>query len=183
MAESMIAWPLDGHLPAGRHGAGSGEAPLTLTELRPGSIVEVGCWADTLNRMRIVLPQLGRNATIMELAPGRWWLVSPEPGLAQELERGIDTGLGAVVDLSDARAVLQVSGPATIELMSRLVPLDFGAARLSTGRTAETIAGHVGVTLHRTAPDCVEMYVFRGFARSFVHSVRQAAAAFGYQVV
>ncbi|WP_281017463.1 MULTISPECIES: sarcosine oxidase subunit gamma family protein [unclassified Minwuia] len=182
MAESMIAWPLDGHLPAGRHGAGSGEAPLSLMELRPGSIVEVGCWPDTLNRMRIVLPQLSRNATLMDLAPGRWWLVSPGAGLAQELERGIDPGLGAVVDLSDARAVLQVSGPATLELMSRLVPLDFGADRLSPGCTAETVVGHMGVTLHRTAPDCIEMYVFRGFARSFVHSVRQAAAAFGYRV-
>lgn len=182
MAESMIAWPLDGHLPVGRHGAGSGEAPLTLTELRPGSIVEVGCWPDTLNRMRIVLPQLGRNATLMELAPGRWWLVSQEPGLARELERGIDAGLGAVVDLSDARAVLQVSGPAILDLMSRLVPLDFDAERLSPGHTAETVAGHVNVTLRRTAPDRVEIYVFRGFARSFVHSVRQAAAAFGYQV-
>ena len=96
MAESMIAWPLDGHLPVGRHGAGSGEAPLTLTELRPGSIVEVGCWPDTLNRMRIVLPQLGRDATLMELAPGRWWLVSQEPGLAQELERQADRDSGLV---------------------------------------------------------------------------------------
>jgi len=182
MAESMIAWPLDGHLPVGRHGAGCGEASLTLSELRPGSIVEVGCWPDTLNRMQIVLPQLGRNATVLSLAPGRWWLVSAQPGLARELERGIDPGLGAVVDLSDARAVLQVSGTATIELMSRLVPLDFGAERLAPGTCAETVAGHIGVTLHRTGPDCIELYVFRGFARSFVHSIRQAAAAFGYQV-
>lgn len=182
MAESALSWPLEGQLPKGRHGAGSGSPPLTLTELRPGSIVEVGCWPDTLNRMRIVLPQLGRDATVLDMAPGRWWLISAQAGLARELERGIDPGLGAVVDLSDARAALQVSGPATLDLMSRLVPLDFGAALLAPGNSAESVIGHVGVTLHRTAGDCVEMYVFRGFARSFAHRVRQAAAAFGYQV-
>lgn len=184
MVDSARNWPIAGHLPPGRHGAGdgSGDAPLTLTERRPGSIVEVGCWPDTLNRMQMVLPQLARSAAILELSPGRWWVVADQAGLAAKLARGIDAGLGAVVDLSDARAVLRISGPAMLDLMSRLLPLDFRRDSLSPGGSAETATAHMGITLHRIDETTVDLFVFRGFTRSFLHHVCEAASGFGYQV-
>lgn len=184
MVDSVQDWPIAGHLPPGRHGSdsGAGDMPLTLTERRPGSIVEVGCWPDTLNRMQMVLPQLARSATILELAPGRWWVIASQAGLAAELERGIEAGLGAVVDLSDARAVLRVSGPVMLDLMSRLLPLDFRRDSLGPGGSAETVTAHMGVTLHRVDETTVDLFVFRGFTRSFLHHVREAASGFGYAV-
>ncbi len=184
MVDHALTWPIANHLPAGRHGAVSAtEAPpLILAERRPGSIVEVGCWPDTLNRMQMVLPQLARGAVILDLAPGRWWVVAEQAGMARELERGIDPGLGAVIDLSDARAVLRVSGPAMPDLMSRLLPLDFRRDSLAPGGSAETVTAHMGVTLHRVDDITVDLFVFRGFTRSFLHHVREAASGFGYQV-
>ncbi len=184
MVEHARTWPIAGHLPPGRHGASAdaGDTPLTLTERRPGSIVEVGCWPDTLNRMQMVLPQLARDAVILNLAPGRWWVNADRPGMATELQRGIDAGLGAVTDLSDARAVLRVSGPAMPDLMSRLLPLDFRPDSLTPGSSAETVTAHMGTTVHRVDAATVDLFVFRGFTRSFLHHVQEAARGIGYQV-
>ncbi|MDF1720818.1 MAG: hypothetical protein P1U65_09095 [Minwuia sp.] len=184
MVDAMKAWPMAGHLPPGDHGArtGKGDAPLTLSERRPGSIVEVGCWPDTLNRMQMVLPQLARNTAILDLAPGRWWVVAEQTGVARDLERGIEPGLGAVVDLSDARAALRVSGPAMPDLISRILPLDFRDDRLPPGGSAETVTAHMNVTLHRVDATTVDLFVFRGFTRSFLHHVQEAARGFGYRV-
>lgn len=182
MAEGGTLWPYAALLRPGRYGAGQGEPPIRLAEARPGSVVEVGAWRDTAYRMGLVLPQLAPAAAILALAPGRWWVVEADPGCAARLGPSIGADFGTVTDLSDARAVLSVSGPTAVELMSRLLPLDMGDERLAPGRAAETVAGHIGVTAHRRETETFDLYVFRGFAGSFLHLVTLAAAPFGYRV-
>ena len=106
--------------------------------------------------------------------PGKWLLVSSDPSLDP-------SGLpAAVVDQSDGRTVLSLSGEAAPEILATLVQIDLHPGAFGAGSAAATHAAGISVQLWRSddAPT-YELAVFRSYAATLWRWLVHAGASRG----
>jgi heterotetrameric sarcosine oxidase gamma subunit len=77
----------------------------------------------------------------------------------------------AVTDQSDGWAVLSLSGPAAVEVLARLVPVDMRLAAFPVGRAIRSGLNHMNAVILRTGDYAVEIMVFRSMARTAWHEL------------
>lgn len=82
----------------------------------------------------------------------------------------------AVVDQSDAWAVVDLHGRGAVDVLARLVPLDLRESAFAVGRTARTQVVHMSASITRVEKDCFRIMVFRSMAGTLVHDLAQAMA-------
>ncbi len=83
----------------------------------------------------------------------------------------------AVVDQSDAWAVVTLRGAQGPEALARLVPVDTRPARFGVGATMRTQLGHMNASITRLDEQTVMIAVFRSMAGTLVHDLRRALEA------
>jgi sarcosine oxidase subunit gamma len=119
----------------------------------------------------------------MRIAPRRWWLVeepggSAAAGLAEAL-----AGSAALTELSHARSVLRLGGPASREVLAGLCRIDLHPQALPAGRGVQTALGQVPALIHAVGEQpCYDLYLPRSLAGSALAAVLDAAEAFGVAV-
>ncbi len=194
--------PIGEALRPGRHGQPEGPPGVTVKELASLAAAHVALrgnqtqpLAERLHASHgLDLPRRpGRSAAgslaLLWLGPGQWLaLDDARAGLARfafapDLAAALD-GVATVTDLTGARAVLQLSGPAATETLRRLVPVDVDADAFGADAAALTLAGHVGVLLWRL-PASVPTYAiacYRSFGPDLANALLAAAAPFGCEV-
>jgi sarcosine oxidase subunit gamma len=192
--------PLAGHLSSGRHGRADGTPGVVIVErgdLATASIALRGSDPEALaaalrDGFGLDLPRRPGCAAsdlleIIWAGPGQWLALDASRdgparfGFAPDLA----TRLGAaasVTDLTGARAMLRLSGPAVRDTLAKLVPVDLDASVFPPGAAALTLAAHIGVTLWRPAPDAWDIACYRSFGGSLAASLLEAAAEFGCEV-
>ena len=113
--------PLEPVYRHGRHGNPEGEPGIVLTETRPGSTVQLGCWpgreSDALAAISsatgLAIANLPRAGAVsghrsgFGIGPGLWLLTDQAEGLAGRLEPVIDSETGTVTDLSHGRTAIR----------------------------------------------------------------------------
>jgi len=181
----------------GVYGAASADGPgVTISELRPQAMLQLGAWPDTkdvfesiLNStLKVDVPSatgqaaVSSETTLMVIGPGRYLLVSDNPDVAQRLAEQIAAETGVVTDLSHARARIRISGPDAANILLKGVAIDLDLRAFPVKSVAQTSFHHIGVTLHRTDETTFELLVFRGYAVSFWEALTDAALEYGYQV-
>jgi sarcosine oxidase subunit gamma len=110
------------------------------------------------------------------------WLAVAERGVSRDLEAELKSrlaGIASVVDQSDGRIVVRISGPHARDVLAKGVPIDLHPRAFSPGSVVITHASHIGVILWQTddAPT-YEAALFRSYADSFTHWLFEAAAEF-----
>ena len=171
------------------------EVRVRLSESRPGSLLQVAAWPDTLATVEAVIaellglgvPPLGTavadpNLTIAAIAPGRFLIAGIAPDLAPRLEAALPSEEAAVTDLSHGRAILRLQGSAAAELLARGVALDLHPAAFPPGRVAQTAIHHIDVLLHRRAADSFDLWALRGFAEALAEWLVDAGLEFAIAV-
>lgn len=110
------------------------------------------------------------------------WLAIADRGADRDLERELKALVGpmaAVVDHSDGRVIVRVSGPKARDVLVKGVPIDLHPRAFSTNSVAITHASHIGVILWQTADAPVyEIAMFRSFADSFMHWLDSSATEY-----
>ena len=191
MSEPARRSALEGHDRIGRFGARPGDAPgVVLAECRPRSMVQVngapepGVLAEALGVSGAdVNPNRTIDAGAVRYAwngPGRWLAESAEhdPGeLIGHVEGALGPHGASTTDLSHARTVVCVSGPAATDLLAKLCPVDVEAMR--TGDSAVTLAGPFSVQIVKSGDEEFRVYVFRSFGLAMWEMLRDEAAEFG----
>jgi len=111
------------------------------------------------------------------LGPDRWQIEHPgAPDLARQLADAVGE-LGGVIEVTDARAVLCVTGTGSREVLARLLPLDLHPRAFGPGRAAASIAAHVSVYVRQIdAAPTWQIACPRGYAESLAHAVASAGA-------
>jgi sarcosine oxidase subunit gamma len=158
--------------------------------LGPLSIVSVTAWSGADPALSgsvqaafgLTLPQAGRWTQAGDIAalwvgPGHWWLQRERASaLFAELEPVVG-GHAALIDISDARAVLRVSGAAAPTILASLLPIDLHPRAFRPGQVASTVAAHIGVQIRQLddAPT-YDLSCLRSFAGSLWRSVELAGA-------
>ena len=185
---------LEGHYRIGRFGARPADSPgVVLAECRPPSMVQVNGAPEP----DVLAEALG--ASDADVAPNRtfdaggvsyaWngpgqWLAESDERQPSELVAQTDNALrdhgASTTDLSHARSVLRVSGPAATDLLAKLCPIDVEAMR--TGDSAVTLAGLINVQVVKTGEEEFRLYVFRSFGLAMWEMLRDEAAEFGGEI-
>jgi sarcosine oxidase subunit gamma len=114
--------------------------------------------------------------------PGQWLLVTGRADGVAPLASKLD-GLAAVVDQSDARAVLRLSGARIRETLAKGCLIDLHPRAFKPGDAAQTAIAHIGVQLWQIddAP-AYDLTVARSLIGSFWSWFEASAAEFGYAV-
>lgn len=191
-----IASPLGDALAPGSHGNLADDAGVTITELRPGSIVEVAAWPGTEAALLTAIKaatglslsaEPGSGAVKGEksafgIGPGRFLLVDAAEGLAAAIKAQLPVETGTVTDLSHGRTAIRIEGRQAGWVLAKLYAIDFSPAAfpVSAGKAA---AHHdIATQMQRVGDDAFDLYVFRSFARSFGTVLGHAAEEVGYVV-
>jgi sarcosine oxidase subunit gamma len=91
-----------------------------------------------------------RGAECLWLGPEEWLVVgaaAERAALRQALERAVGPDDGAVVDLSSARVILELSGPSARDVLASCCALDLHPRAFGPGRCAQTLVGKAPVLL------------------------------------
>lgn len=110
------------------------------------------------------------------------WLAVADRGAGRDLEIELQlplAGLAAVVDQSDARAVMRISGSRARAVLAKGVPIDLHPRAFMTNSAAITHASHIGIIIWQVddAPT-YDIALFRSFADSFAHWLNESSAEF-----
>lgn len=98
--------------------------------------------------------------------------------------RGVVADAAAVVDQSDARGVLRLSGPRVRDLLAKGTAIDLHPRAFAPGDAAMTWCAHLDVTIwQRDGEPTFDIVVPRGFAGTFWHWLMESAAEYGVAVV
>ena len=177
----------------GDFGATMDDGPgVTLSQFRPGGLVQLAGWEDFEAIAAPVLAELGfadagrfgdsvfaNGRRLFRLAPDRILIASETPVEPPKIEPGVDL---TVLDLSHSRIGLCVEGREAENLLARLAPIDFRASALPVDGFVQTGIHHVGVLICRTEAMKFEILVPVTWARSTWEMMCLNARSFGYRV-
>ena len=91
--------------------------------------------------------------------------------------------LAAVVDQSDARALIDISGVHARATLAKGVVIDLDAVAFKSGDAAVSFAVQFWITLWQTSDvPAYRMAVFRSMGRDLLHWLESSAAEFGYEL-
>jgi sarcosine oxidase subunit gamma len=142
---------------------------LAHTDVR----LEPGARAAVERGLGIPLPQqpntwVHGERSALWLGPDEWLLVTPPDSQAAvdaAVRAALADGWGAVVDVSDQRTILELSGPRARDVLAAGCSIDLHPRAFSPGRCAQTNLGRTGVVIaqHDAAP-AYWVFVRRSFA-------------------
>ena len=170
---------------------GSGGPGIRLTERRLDSAWLIAAWPDRLAEVGKVAAKAagvdaapgpgqsatGKDGTLLRTEPLKWLLVSESP-----VDRpALDPADGTVLELGHARTVIHVSGPALVDFMSRMVPLDLRPESFPDGSVANSGMHHMGVTL-LARDGGIDVIVLRSFGLAAWDALIEVAAQFGGEI-
>jgi heterotetrameric sarcosine oxidase gamma subunit len=188
----------------GRYGA-DGDVGIILGEIQAATHMQFAAWPDTLDQMGAVamatagvatVPTVGRVSragyvSLLRVEPLKWWLVSPAPlatpplvasGLASGVTSGVASSeVGAVLDISDARCWITLTGPRAATLLAHSLPIDVRPTAFADDAVVSSAIHHVGVTLWR-ADDGFNLLVPRSYAASIWQLLFGLAQQYGVDV-
>lgn len=194
---NLLTSPVAGHLPT-KAPARSGAISVTLAPRFVQSLMLVGTWVGAGDALQAALSQhLGCAAPgktgevvqapgmlVIRVGPEEFWVLEnkqPDGGVAWR-ER-IASEIGTVSDLSHARHVVQISGPAAIAVLGKLYALDFREVQFPVGQVRHTGHHHVPCLVRRLAADGFDIYLFSTYAHDALSSMRDAALEYGVEVL
>lgn len=181
----------------GSHGNFADGVGVTLSEIAPGSIVQVAAWPGeekTLMEAIASVTQLsladGAGAGAVSerhaafgFAPGKFLVTDTSEGLATALAGAVTSSAGTVTDLSHGRTAIRIEGTKAEWVLGKLFAVDFEQAAFPIGSGISTAHHDIFAQIQRSGAARFDLYVFRSFARSFWKMLCHAAAEVGYEVV
>ncbi|MDQ0321426.1 sarcosine oxidase subunit gamma [Pararhizobium capsulatum DSM 1112] len=108
------------------------------------------------------------DLVMRNVAPGEW-LVLSHTDLPDSLQRrlaGLLTDIADVVDQSEGRVLLRLSGPNARRILAKGVAIDLDPSAFAVGQSANLRCGHVAVNFARSGENEFELVVFRSFTES-----------------
>lgn len=187
--------PLAAVFRPGSHGNFVDGVGVTLSEMAPGSIVQLAAWPGEEKKLIAAITSLtglkladgaGAGAaserhTVFGFAPGKFLLTDTAEGLVSAA--GVVTpAMGTITDLSHGRTAIRIAGPRSEWVLAKLFAVDFSLVAFPQGSGISTAHHDIFAQIQRSGPDRFDLYVFRSFARSFWKMLCHASDEVGYEV-
>ena len=125
--------------------------------------------------------EFNETTRIMWNGPKNWLLVSTKKDLIKNvLKKFKDTDF-AVTDISHSRAIIEIEGSDTIEVLKKGCPFNFNT--LKKNNSINSIYNGIAMTVDKLNdnPNKVRLFALRSFGESFYHSITDASLEFGFK--
>jgi len=115
--------------------------------------------------------------------PNNWLLVSTKKDLIKNVvDKFKDTDF-AVTDLSHSRAIIEIEGTETMEVLKKGCPYNFNT--LEKNNSINSIYNGIAFTVDKLDdnPNKVRLFTLRSFGESLHHSITDASLEFGFKSI
>lgn len=175
---SLSSCPLDGVWTTGNFGR-PGTTGLTMERTTPISLVQLSLFPNDALKVPAKLKKIGikefpangmshveQTLSVLSLGAGRYLLESTDPEFFSKVQKAVPAEVGSTTDLSSARIVFTIAGPAVETVLQKGIAMDFSLDAFPIGKVAQTTAHHLNVTVLRTDVEQFRISAFSTFARS-----------------
>jgi sarcosine oxidase subunit gamma len=190
--------PFAGLLRPGRHGAHGGAAGVSLSECNGLALFVIAAGAGKASEVAakvlavtgLDLPVGPKRASkdgfaLIGTAPGQWLAVvegNAALKLLAKLAAGLK-GLATIVDQSDGKAVLRISGPRARHTLAKGCSLDLNPRLFKPGSAGTTPVALIDCVIWQVdETPTYDLAVPTSFAESFWSWLTSSAAEYGYRV-
>ena len=139
---------------------------------------------DNLNLTNEVQKVTNNNDTrILWCGPKNWLLVSTKKDLLTTIKQTLKEIDFAVTDLSHSRAIIELEGENSKEILKKGCPFNFN--ELNKNNCVNSIFNGIAITIDMVDdnPDKIRLFALRSFGESFYHSITDASLEFGYKAI
>ena len=120
---------------------------------------------------------------IMWNGPKNWLLVSTKKDLLKEILDNFKETDFAITDLSHSRAIIEIEGKDTIEVLKKGCPFNFNTLGKNNSINSTYNGIAFTVDMLNDNPDKVRLFALRSFGESLYHSITDASLEFGFKTL
>jgi heterotetrameric sarcosine oxidase gamma subunit len=121
------------------------------------------------------------NTRILWNGPNNWLLVSSKKEILQEINKKLPEADFAITNISHSRAIIQIEGKNTKEILKKGCPFNFNELNKDTCLNSTYNGMSVTIDMVDDNPEKVRIFTLRSFGESFYHSITDACLEFGYK--
>ena len=122
------------------------------------------------------------DSRILWCGPKNWLLVSNKKNLLQTIQKSFSENDFAVTDLSHSRAIIELEGENSKEILKKGCPFNFN--ELKKNNCVNSVFNGITITIDMTNDNPINLRLFalRSFGESLFHSITDACLEEGYKV-
>ena len=157
---------------------------VQIVQYKNSSSLITGINLDNLNLINEVQKVTNNNDTrILWCGPKNWLLVSTKKDLLTTIKQTLKKIDFAVTDLSHSRAIIELEGENSKEILKKGCPFNFN--ELNKNNCVNSIFNGIAITIDMIDdnPDKIRLFALRSFGESFYHSITDASLEFGYKAI
>ena len=121
------------------------------------------------------------NTRIMWNGPKNWLLVSTKKNLMKNISNEFKDSDFAITDLSHSRAIIEIEGKETIEVLKKGCPFNFNTLEKNNSMNSTYNGITITVDKLNDNPNKVRLFALRSFGESSHHSITDASLEFGFK--
>ena len=130
------------------------------------------------------LSVISNNETrILWNGPKNWLLVSTKKDLLKNISQNLNETDFAVTDLSHSKAIIEIEGQDTKEVLKKGCPFNFNTLEKNNSINSTYNGIAFTVDMLDDNPDKVRLFALRSFGESLYHSITDASLEFGFKSV
>ena len=124
---------------------------------------------------------LNDTTRILWNGPKNWLLVSTKKDLIKNVSEKFNDTDFAITDLSHSRAIIEIEGKETMEVLKKGCPFNFNT--LGKNKSINSTYNGIAFTVDKLGdnPNKVRLFALRSFGESFYHSITDASLEFGFK--
>ena len=123
------------------------------------------------------------NTRIMWNGPKNWLLVSTKKDLIKNILNEFKDTDFAITDLSHSRAIIEIEGKETIEVLKKGCPFNFNILEINNSINSTYNGIAFTVDKLNDNPNKVRLFSLRSFGESLYHSITDASLEFGFKSI
>ena len=123
------------------------------------------------------------DTRILWNGPKNWILVSTKKDLLKNISQNFKETDFAVTDLSHSRAIIEIEGQDSKEVLKKGCPFNFNI--LEKNNSINSIYNGIAFTVDmlENNPDKIRLFALRSFGESLYHSITDASLEFGFKSI
>ena len=121
------------------------------------------------------------DTRILWNGPKNWLLVSTKKNLLKNILEKFKEKDFAVTDLSHSRAIIEIEGQQTIEVLKKGCPFNFNTLKKNNSINSTYNGIAFTVDMLDDNPEKARLFTLRSFGESLYHSITDASLEFGYK--
>ena len=110
-----------------------------------------------------------------------WLFVSSKKDLLKDILQNFKETDFAVTDLSHSRAIIEVEGQYTKEVLKKGCPFNFNVLKKNNSINSTYNGIALTIDMLYDNPDTVRLFVLRSFGESLYHSITDSSLEYGYR--